>query len=137
MAVETVELIPLGNPALGMTRAEMLEYSNTLGGMASGAIEVFYTVLFAYVIAMFIAGRLLTRTQYVFANIMYVVVIAMNVAFYYQMSLLANVWITYAGLNKGFADELLMYACAVYAVLVILSIWFGRKVRHPTSELPQ
>ncbi|MEP6389408.1 MAG: hypothetical protein ABJ056_05755 [Halioglobus sp.] len=136
MAVETVELIPLGLPELGMTRAEMMEIIAHNTEMAHGMGDTFYTLLFAYIIAMFIAGRLLTRTQYVIANIMYVVVMTLTVFGLFNFSRQANAWVEYAGMHNGFGDFTLVVS-ALFAILVILSIWFGRKVRHPTSELPQ
>ncbi|MEP5570098.1 MAG: hypothetical protein ABJN62_19815, partial [Halioglobus sp.] len=130
MAVETVEIIPLGTPELGMTRAEMLEYGSNMSGEAVTTVDTFYTLLFAYVIAMFIAGRLLTRMQYVIANIMYLLVMAITLFTHYQLIRLTNSWIAYAGIHSAFADEFLWGTSALYATLVILSIWFGRKIRH-------
>ncbi|MEP6389406.1 MAG: hypothetical protein ABJ056_05745 [Halioglobus sp.] len=137
MAVETVEILPLGAPHLGMTRAEMLEYAASNVDQAISLGDTFYTLLFAYVIAMFIAGRLLTRTQYVIANIMYVAVMTMTVFGFYSAYTTQNHWGANAGLNNTIGSEIVMGTCALFAILVILSIWFGRKVRHPTSELPQ
>lgn len=137
VAEKAVQIRPLGAPELGMTRAEMLEYSSGITEMAISIGETFYTLLFAYVVAMFIAGRLLTRTQYVIATFMYVVVMSLNLFIRYNLSALDQVWSQYAGMQNVFAGMFNTGLLAVGATLVILSIWFGRKIRHPTSELPQ
>ncbi|MEP4485542.1 MAG: hypothetical protein ABJ013_07940 [Halioglobus sp.] len=138
MAPETmaVELIPLGKPELGMTRAEMLEHGSALAELASSGIDTFYTLLFAYIIAMYIAGRQLTTTQYVIANIMYLAVMATTI-FFVVSSLIGDFsWSEFAGLSNGNSREFYLGVGGGFAMLVILSIWFGRKIRHPSPNLP-
>ncbi|MCP5131542.1 MAG: hypothetical protein H6985_18415 [Pseudomonadales bacterium] len=131
-----VDVVPLGVPELGMTRAEILEYANTMREMSISMGEMFYTLLFAYVVAMYLAGSQLTRMQYAIANTMYLVVMAGTVFKLYVLQSVALLWVDYSGLeNVDSSAEIWVYADAASAmILVALSLWFGRRIRHPKKE---
>ena len=132
----SVDVSPLGNPALGMTRAEILDYSNAMLDVYYTSVEIFYTLLFAYVVSMYLAGNQLTRMQYTIANAMYLIVIG-TVAFAgFGQLYLFYTWGDYSGLGTlDGAGSWWVYVDAVTkAVLVILSIWFGRRIRHPKPD---
>jgi uncharacterized membrane protein len=131
-----VDVIPLGAPELGMTRAEILEYANTMREISISMGEMFYTLLFAYVVAMYLAGSQLTRMQYAIANTMYLVVMAATVFKLYVSQSVALLWGDYSGLeNADSSAEFWVYADATGAtILVALSLWFGRRIRHPKKE---
>ena len=139
MAVESVavEITPLGAPELGMTRAEMLDYSSFLIEMSAGITDTYYTLLFAYVIAMYMAGRQLTRAQYAVANVMYLIVMSVTIVSILGSFLLSGEWGDYAGTTSAIPNAVFFGITGVQVILVILSVWFGKKIRHPTSELPK
>ncbi|MEP5567917.1 MAG: hypothetical protein ABJN62_08790 [Halioglobus sp.] len=131
-----VKMDPLGAPELGMSRAEILEYSSSMLEASLSGTELFYTLLFAYVVAMYIAGKQLTKLQYVIANAMYLIVMSMQIFLIYHTTAVQNLWIGYAGLVTNTGNELWMISGGVNAMLVLLSLWFSNKIRHPTSEPP-
>ena len=133
MAVDT---IPLGWPELGMTRAEILVHVNSLHGHYANANEMFYTLLFAYVVAMYLAGSQLTRAQYTIVNVMYLVVMAGTVTSAFGYYAVAVNWLPHTGLERVSAISVYMpiMFVMVSSLLVFLSIWFGRKVRHSNTE---
>lgn len=132
----SVDVIPLGNPELGMSRAEILDYANTMLEFFFSSVELFYTVLFAYVIAMYLAGSQLTKVQYVIANIMYLMVVGFTV---FSKAVLLSGF--YAGANASGLEVMsaggnwwLYQVVITDSLLIGLSIWFGRRVRHPKME---
>ena len=128
----SVDAIPLGRPELGMTRAELIDVAYSAQESFNAETELFYVLLFAYMVAMYIAGSQLTRLQYAIANTMYLLVMANTVlACYLHHSDFLN-FMEYAGSNilKGG----LYWTTALRVVLIGLSIWFGRKVRHPALD---
>ncbi len=131
-----VDVTPLGNPNLGMTRAEILEYANANLSMAQSSNEMFYTLLFAYVVAMYLAGGQLTRMQYFIVNLMYVIVVGTTAMGSYLFSSAFYIWGEYSGLRAvdGGGWWWVYQAALVDAVLIGLSIWFGRRIRHPKIE---
>ena len=128
-----VDVIPLGLPELGMTRAEILEHSNTMLDIYYNSAELFYTLLFAYVVSMYLAGSQLSRMQYIIANAMYLIVIGTTAFAGFGLLNLFYVWGDYAGLNKmaGAGSQWVHIDVVTKVVLITLSIWFGRRIRHP------
>ena len=130
-----VDVIPLGVPELGMTRAELI--SASFGALESynAETELFYVLLFAYMVAMYIAGSQLTRLQYAIANSMYLLVMANTIyaawQFHYVSVELAQA--AYAQVRDSM-EWSIYWTAALRITLVTLSLWFGRKVRHPSLE---
>ena len=131
-----VDVIPLGAPELGMTRAEILDYANSMLDMYHNSNEMFYTLLFAYVVAMYLAGSQLTRMQYIIANAMYLIVIGVTTFYAYLFVTLFYHWGDYSGLGmiEGAGHFWRYVEITIKALLVVLSIWFGRRIRHPKTE---
>ena len=127
-----VDIKPLGSPELGMTRAELVDASYAALESFNAETELFYVLLFAYMVAMYIAGSQLTRVQYAIANTMYLLVMANTVlaTFFYHLD--SSYWNKAAGYPQD--DWPLYWTAALRVILIGLSIWFGRKVRHPSLK---
>jgi hypothetical protein len=127
-----VELIPLTMTELGMTRAEILEYSTSLFEHMRSFVEMFFVMLFAYSVAMFVAGSQLTVIQYGLANFMYICSIGLasfatvaNARLGYDWQNLSNIPISYS------ADIWVPPLLGIFQlVMVVASVWFGRHIRH-------
>ena len=96
-----VDIIPLGAPDLGMTRAEILSQSNDLMALFSSSSEMFFQFLFAYMIAMYLAGSQLTRGQYAIANVTYLIVMASVLFAGYTLFDTSRAWGDYSGLRPS------------------------------------
>lgn len=120
---------PLGAPELGMTRAEMLDQATANFQLFSSTSEMFFALLFAYVVAIFIAGNQLTRVQYTLANAMYLLVMFGTLSSAFIAATIANTWLERAGLTSA-TEWLPVSSTAVRTTLVATSIWFGNRVRH-------
>lgn len=132
-----VEILPLGTPEWGMTRAELLDLAFVNVELSSSAVDTFITLLFAYVVAMFVAGRQLTRAQYLIGNSLYILCAGTTIFSVGDYLIRANMYVRAAGIEPDRVDDLYLFIVGFYFMLVLFSIWFGRKIRHPTTELPQ
>ena len=115
----------------------MLEQSNAFFGMFGAETEIFYALLFAYIIAMYLAGSQLTRLQYVIANTMYLLVMANTIFACFNLLGFTFIWLEYAGLQESTeasTDWIPITTATLRLALVILSMWFGRRIRHPKVE---
>ena len=76
--VPPVETIPLGLgfDAYGITRGDILARASELQAMVIQWNETAITIVFAYVVAMFVAARLLSRLQFALATVLYLAAIA-------------------------------------------------------------
>jgi hypothetical protein len=128
----TAELVPLAFADLGMTRAEILAYSTSMFEHMRAFLEMFFVMLFAYSIAMFVAGSQLTVTQYVLANFMYICSIVLtsfaavaNARLGYDWQLLSNITVEY-GADLWVPSLIGFFQLA----MIVASVWFGRRIRH-------
>ena len=76
--VPPVETIPLGLgfDAYGYTRGDILARVSEVQALIVQWEETAITIIFAYVVAMFVAARLLSRLQFALATILYLAAIA-------------------------------------------------------------
>ena len=76
--VPPVETIPLGLgfDAYGITRGDILARTSELQAMVIQWNETALAIIFAYVVAMFVAARLLSRLQFALATVLYLGAIA-------------------------------------------------------------
>ena len=97
--VPPVEIIPFGpgGAELGLTRFEILQMMETYNAYFGDAMEIFLTVLFGYIIAMYLAGPKLSRIQYAIANTVFIVVMANHVLFMYRAVVTSNQWDAWDG----------------------------------------
>ena len=148
--VPPVEIIPFGpgGAELGMTRFEMLqmmEVSNTHYGTA---MEMFLTILFGYIVAMYLAAPKLSRIQYAIANTVFLVPMANHVLFMYRTVVVSGQWAYWDGdygdemftrMDEMFPVWLAMVNYYLQWVLLIglplLAVWFGWRIRkNPPRE---
>jgi hypothetical protein len=135
-----IEIIPLGAPQVGMTRAEMLTAFAQYGEAGQGIMDTVITLLFAYVVAMYIAGRQLTRLQYTIANVMYLTIMFSAIFGLYRSGVDQALWMERAWGEYSLSNLVQVVPVvklSLFSIVTLLSIWFGSKIRHPTSELPQ
>ena len=128
----SVDVIPLGRPELGMTRAELMDATFAALESYNAETELFYVLLFAYMVAMYIAGSQLTRLQYGITNTMYLLVMANTVWAAFLFHEMSMSFAVAAGAQPFKAS--IYWTAALRVVLVALSLWFGRKIRHPALE---
>ena len=91
--VPPVETIPLGLgfDAYGYTRGDILARVSEVQAMTIQWSETAIAIIFAYIVAMFVAARLLSRLQFALATVLYLAAIAgcymqmMNLGFILQM----------------------------------------------------
>ena len=142
--VPPVEIIPFSpdGEKLGMTRYEMLQMMETYNAYFGDAMEIFLTILFGYIIAMYLAGPKLSRIQYAIANSVFIVVMANHVLFMYSTMAVRSQWAYWDGyygpemfsrMNEMFPVWLSMVNYYLQWVLLIglplLAVWFGWRIR--------
>ena len=142
--VPPVEIIPFGpgGEKLGMTRFEILQMMETNNAYYGTAMEIFLTMLFGYIIAMYLAGPKLTRVQYAIANTVFLVPMANHVLFMYRTVVNSAQWDYWDGyygdemftrMDEMFPVWLAMVNYYLQWVLLIglplLAVWFGWRIR--------
>ena len=120
-----------------MTEAELNEMGYASLSICIDLYGIFFTLLFAYVVAMYLAGSQLTRTQYSIANILYfltMTTVVLGTHGSWQDAYLW--WEAVDGTPSSLWSELrLWFNTATMLVSVFLAMWFGRRVRHPLSGM--
>ena len=131
-----VEVIPLGRPELDMTRAEMLAVSDASLEQCIALYGIFFSLLFAYVVAMYLAGSQLTRIQYSIANTLFLLTMLTVILGVYETWESSLLWADFAfeGPRYIWNDLRLWFNTATMVVSVFLAMWFGRRVRHPALD---
>ena len=119
-----------------MTEAELNEMAYASLSLCIDMYGIFFTLLFAYIVAMYLAGSQLTKTQYSIANTLYFLTMATVVAGTYELWEGANAWWdeAYSSPRLLWDDLRLWFATATMVVSVFLAMWFGQRVRHPKAE---
>ena len=142
--VPPVEIIPFSpdGEKLGMTRYEMLQMMETYNAYFGDAYEIFLTILFGYIIAMYLAGPKLSRIQYAIANTVFLVPMANHVLFMYRTVVTSAQWAYWDG-DYGVEmfsrmDEMFpwwLHSVNYYLQLFLLiclpllAVWFGWRIR--------
>ena len=142
--VPPVEIIPFGpgGAELGMTRYEILQMMETYNAYFTTAADVHLTILFGYIVAMYLAGPKLTRVQYVIANTIFLVVMAFYILTMYWTATMSAQWGAWDG---PYGDEMISVYDEMFprwlglvrwylqwALIIgtpILAIWFGWRIR--------
>ncbi len=139
-----VEIIPLGpdGEKLGMTRYEILQMAETYNAYFGDAMEIFLTILFGYIIAMYLAAPKLSRIQYAIANTVFLVVTANHVLFMYRAVVTSNQWDNFDGtygpeVSSFFYEMFPVWLAMVnfylqFFILIglpLLAVWFGWRIR--------
>ena len=116
-----------------MTEAELWEMGYASLSICIALYGIFFTLLFAYVVAMYLAGYRLTKAQYTIANTLYLLTMATVVIGTHEAWGGTLLWWDEAAEEARplWNDLRLWFNTATMLVSVFLSIWFGRKVRHP------
>jgi hypothetical protein len=134
--MSNIEVIQLGLGAaeLGMTRMNIIEVQRSYSGTYWSSLETYITLIFAYVVAMFIAGNKLRRKQYIVLTSTYSLISLFVLLVILSYVSLAIKWQNYSGLSYVLADypatSILIVAMTLFSMLVI-SIWFGWFIRNP------
>jgi surface polysaccharide O-acyltransferase-like enzyme len=134
--MSNIEVIQLGLGAaeLGMTRMNIIEVQRSYSGTYWSSLETYITLIFAYVVAMFIAGNKLRRKQYIVLTSTYSLISLFVLLVILSYVSLAIKWQNYSGLSYVLADypatSILIVAMTLFSMLVI-SIWFGWSIRNP------
>ena len=142
--VPPVEIIPFGpgGEKLGMTRYEILQMMEANNAYFGDAMEIFLTMLFGYIVAIYLAGPKLSRVQYAIANTVFLVPMANHVLFMYRTVVSGAQWNAWDGY---YGDEMFslmeeMFPAWLHSVnfylqfliligLPLLAVWFGWRVR--------
>ena len=148
--VPPVEIIPFGpgGAELGMTRYEMLQMAETYNAYYGTALEIFLTILFGYIIAMYLAAPKLSRIQYAIANTMFLVVMANHVLFMWSAVVQSSQWDIFDGtygpevssffyeMWPGWLNSVNFYTQFFILIgLPLLAVWFGWRIRkNPPRE---
>ena len=119
-----------------MTEAELWEMGYASLSICISMYGIFFTLLFAYVVAMYLAGYQLTKTQYTIANCLYLLTMATVVIGTHDSWEGALLWWEEASeVPRPLWDGLRLWSStATMVVSVCLAMWFGRKVRHPAVK---
>ena len=139
-----VEIIPFGpgGAELGMTRYEILQMAETYNAYFGDAMEIFLTILFGYIIAMYLAAPKLSRIQYAIANTVFLVVMANQILFTYRTMVTSNQWDIFDGTYGPEVSSFLYEVFPVWLAMVntllqffllitlpMLAVWFGWRIR--------
>ena len=123
-----MDITPLGAPELGMTRAEILSYQIAQEELFLYSWELFLMILFAYTVAMYVAGNKLTLPQRVLANTMYTIVMSVQIYRFHTYHVAFNEWGDYSGLGTVMVEAAINWLPLVMVLLgvalVTLSMWF-------------
>ena len=143
-AVPPVEIIPFahGGEKLGMTRYEILQMVEAHNTHFGTAMEIFLTMLFGYIVAMYLAGPKLSRIQYAIANTVFLVPMANHVLFMYGTLVTSAQWAYWDG---DYGVEMFSRMDEIFPVwlhsvnyylqwvlligLPLLAVWFGWRIR--------
>jgi hypothetical protein len=134
--MSNIEVIQLGLGAaeLGMTRMNIIEVQRSYSGSFWSSLETYITLIFAYVVAMFVAGSKLRRKQYIVLTSTYSLISLLVLLVILSYASLAIKWQNYSGLSYVLADypatTISIEAMTLFSMLVI-SIWFGWSIRNP------
>ena len=138
------DVIPFGEHGdkLGMTRYEILQMVETYNAYFTSAAEIHLTLLFGYIVAMYLAGPKLSRVQYVIANTMFLLVMAFYALTMYWTQAVSAQW---NALDGYYGDEWatvyyglmphwlsLVQFSLQWALIIgtpILAVWFGWRIR--------
>ena len=138
------DVIPFGEHGdkLGMTRYEILQMAETYNAYCGDAMEIFLTILFGYIIAMYLAAPKLSRTQYTIANTVFLVPMANHVLFMYRAVTESSQWAIWNGrygpeVASFFYENFPLWLNAVnfylqFFILIglpLLAVWFGWRIR--------
>ena len=138
------DVIPFGEHGdkLGMTRYEILQMAETYNAYFGDAMEIFLTILFGYIIAMYLAAPKLSRTQYTIANTVFLVPMANHVLFMYRAVTESSQWAIWNGrygpeVASFFYENFPLWLNAVnfylqFFILIglpLLAVWFGWRIR--------
>jgi uncharacterized membrane protein YfcA len=118
-----------------MNAAELTEIGYSSLAICIALYGIFFTLLFAYVVAMYLAGSQLTHAQYTIVNTLYLLTMATVVLGTHEAWASAHLWWADAWEEPTpLWDKLrLWFNTVTMMVSVFLGMWFGRKVRHPES----
>jgi hypothetical protein len=134
--MSNIEVIQLGLGAaeLGMTRMNIIEVQRSYSSSFWSSLETYITLIFAYVVAMFVAGSKLRRKQYIVLTSTYSLISLLVLLVILSYASLAIKWQNYSGLSYVLADypatTISIEAMTLFSMLVI-SIWFGWSIRNP------
>ena len=119
-----------------MTEAELWETGYASLSICIALYGIFFTLLFAYVVAMYLAGSQLTKTQYTIANSLYLLTMATVVLGTHESWEGALQWWDEASdMPRPLWNDLRLWLnTATMLVSVFLAMWFGRKVRYPKVD---
>lgn len=138
------DVIPFGEHGdkLGMTRSEILQMMETYNAYFGLAMELFLTILFGYIVAMYLVAPKLSRTQYTIANTVFLAVMANHVLFMWRtvvMSSQWNAWDGYYGDEMFYVVEEMLPFWLIsvnfylqFFILIglpLLAVWFGWRIR--------
>ena len=138
------DVIPFGEHGdkLGMTRYEILQMVETYNAYFGLAMELFLTILFGYIVAMYLVAPKLSRTQYTIANTVFLAVMANHVLFMWSTVVMGGQWATWDGY---YFDEMFSFYVErmppwlsmvsfyfqffILIGLPLLAVWFGWRIR--------
>ena len=138
------DVIPFGEHGdkLGMTRSEILQMMETYNANFGLAMELFLTILFGYIVAMYLVAPKLSRTQYTIANTVFLAVMANHVLFMWSTVVMGGQWSTWDGYYDeevySFYDERMplwlsmvnfYFQWFILISLPLLAVWFGWRIR--------
>jgi hypothetical protein len=129
--IEVIQFGP-GGAELGMTRMNMIEIARSYSDSFWGSLETYIVVIFAYVVAMFIAGIRLRRMEYITLTTTYslfAVFVCLATVNYASLSLK---WLSYSGLKGvGSGYPIATTMGVILLSILVISIWFGWSIRNP------
>ena len=138
------DVIPFGEHGdkLGMTRYEILDMMQAYSAYFGDAMEIFLTILFGYIVAMYLVAPKLSRTQYTIANTVFLAVMANHVLFMWGTFATIAQWNAWDGY---YGDEVFSVAYEMLPIwlvsvnyylqffiligLPLLAVWFGWRIR--------
>jgi hypothetical protein len=134
--MSNIEVIQLGLGAaeLGMTRMNMIEIARSYAGSFWSSLETYITLIFAYVVAMFVAGSKLRRKQYIVLTTTYSIVSLLVLLAVVGYSFLAIKWLNYSGVSGLGSDlpaSIRLISLMILLFMLVISIWFGWSIRNP------
>ncbi|MCH1493393.1 MAG: hypothetical protein L7T24_12600 [Luminiphilus sp.] len=142
--VPPVEIIPFGpgGEKLGMTRYEILQMMEANIAYFGDAMEIFLTMLFGYIVAIYLAGPKLSRIQYAIANTVFLVPMANHVLFMYRTVVVSTQWDIFDGtygpeVSSFYYENFPLWLTGVnsylqFFILIglpLLAVWFGWRIR--------
>ena len=142
MIVVTPIIFIVGNTEDAMTPYELLDLAQSSYSTSAAYISIFIALLSAYLVAAYMVGGQLSKTQFSLANSLYLVIQTLTIVTIYNFNSAARAWSQLGrstlpnpsgNANSAYLPETV---ALVLMTTMLLSVWFMWQSRRLKNTLP-